>query len=480
MLLHIMPRIMSRVAHGFVITAALFLMPVPAAQAQPTSPEVTTISPATTTRPISAAEAAHHIWIKDGRLSDFGDMLRTPDAPRDSMRKVLAATGAEWLARMREGRIQGIQLDPSGKVGIAAEQEAYAQHQIAERLATPGLSFRDRAFTYLSAVRAFADADHPDRLPQAEAYLRQLDALGDSAVYWRYHARASLVYVYYLLGRPSDVIRHGVRAIELGPLMDFVDREALLGEYMYPVVVEALAGQPGGADKIAALNRSLLAAVTLSPALLAQDSGYAYLARYNVPDAKNMIAVNALLGTPGHPLTAQLWLNRPTRDSATIAVNDGKIRIVDVSDYNCLACLLALDRLERLHRKFPAVEVMVVTSTVGHWENRLLSPEEEGKVLTDYFLNYRKLTFPIGIWLAKKAANSDGGLTPESSGPNASNYPHAVRPTFHVLDGKGTIRRIIQGNSDDMEAQLARTVTFLQREANVAATTHNEEQHATR
>jgi hypothetical protein len=230
-----------------------------------------------------------------------------------------------------------------------------------------------------------------------------------------------------------------------------------------------LAGQPGGMDRIAALNTSVLTAIVPSSALLARDSGYAYIASRYAALAKDMIAVSALLGTPGHTLTAQLWLNRPARDSAEVRVADGKIRIVDASGHDCPACLLSLDRLERLHRKFPNVDVMMMTWTTGYWGNRLLSPEDEGKALTEYFLNYRKLTFPIGIWLAKKATNRSGGVTPESRGPNPTNYKHTVRPTFFVLDGNGTIRRIIQGNGDDMEAQLARTVTFLQREAHVPA-----------
>src|SRR5262245_39709043 len=113
----------------------------------------------------------------------------------------------------------------------------------------------------------------------------------------------------------------------------------------------------------------------------------------------------------------------------------------------------------------------MVTGTAGSWANRLISAEEEGVTLTDYFLKYRKLTFPIGIWKQKKVENELGGMTPDASNFNKKNYRHAERPTFFVVDGKGIIRRIIPGNSDETEQQLARTVAFLLKEAEVATRT---------
>jgi hypothetical protein len=460
-------------AHGVMLAAMLPLMPLAATHAQVTSaavtsPAVTTKSVDASTRPVSAAEAAHHVWIKDGRLKDANAFVHTADYSSDSMKKVMSETGREWLTRMQQSPVKGIQLDPSGHVGVAAEREAYAKQQLAERLATPGLSLQDRAFAYLTAVQAFGDMDYPDRFPQAEAYLKQLDAMGDSAALWRYGARAHLVYMYYLLGRSADVIRHGTSAIALGAVMPFSDRGALNGR-VYPATVEALAGQPDGPAKIAALNTTLLAALAASPAHIAYDSNYANMAVDYASNAKAMIMVSAMLGTKARPVVAQLWINRPKSDSATIAVDDGKIRIIEVSDYGCKACMECLDRMERLHRAFPTIDVMFVTHSTGYWKNRLLEPEEEGKALTDFFVNYRKLTFQIGVWLSKKALNPVGGMTPESKGPNELAYPHIARPTFWVIDEKGTIRRIIEGSSDDLEAQLARTVTFLQREAQSAA-----------
>lgn len=85
--------------------------------------------------------------------------------------------------------------------------------------------------------------------------------------------------------------------------------------------------------------------------------------------------------------------------------------------------------------------------------------------MTDYYLNNLKIPFPIAIWKAKKAENEDGGYTPESAGPNFQNYPMVSKPVIWILDGNGTVRRTFIGYSREKEAQIARTLQFLLKEA---------------
>jgi hypothetical protein len=59
-------------------------------------------------------------------------------------------------------------------------------------------------------------------------------------------------------------------------------------------------------------------------------------------------------------------------------------------------------------------------------------------------------------------------MLPEAT-PNWVGYPVVGKPVFFVLDGKGTIRRIIKGYSMDMQFQIVRTVQFLLREAATTA-----------
>src|SRR5687767_10107629 len=86
-------------AHGLVVATVLSLLLVTPAVGQLTSPGLTTSS--TSTRTISAAEAAHHVNVKEGRLQDAGYSIRTPDYPRDSMQRVVMETGTKWLERIR-------------------------------------------------------------------------------------------------------------------------------------------------------------------------------------------------------------------------------------------------------------------------------------------------------------------------------------------------------------------------------------------
>jgi hypothetical protein len=460
------PRVCGRVRAG-AITAVCMLSSI-TAHAQLTAPAVATFSTVASTRPISASEAAHHVWLKEWRLKKENQMVHSPDYPLDSIRAAVAASARAWLPRIQRSPIQGMQHDPAGRLAVKADQEAYAKQQIAERLATRGLSFSDRAYTYVAAVDAFSDVTHPEKLPQAEAYLNQLDALGDSAVFWRYQARAVLVSAYYLLGRDADIVRLGTSAIALGSRIPFVDRGVLTA--VYPATAEALAGQPGGAAKIAALNKELLRALVASPADIAYEASFAKKSADFVKDAKTMIKVYELLGTQAAPIVAQFWINRPKSDSATIPVADGKIRVLEVSDYGCGACLAAIDRIERLHRRFPDVEVMFVTTTLGSWKNRMVEPAEENQLLADFFVNYRKVTFPVGIWTRRRIPNNQGGMSYDDSdmGPNEQAYPHLARPTFWVIDGKGTIRYFVTGQSDNLEELLSRKVASVQREANGA------------
>jgi hypothetical protein len=383
------------------------------------------------------------------------------------MRAAAAVSGARWLAKLRAQPIRGIQLDPSGHVGVAAGQEAYAKSQIAVRLATPHLPFSDKAFTLLTAVDAFSDVYAPDRIPVAEAYLTQLDALGDSAATWQFEARRGLLWTFYLMGRSADVARHGMRAIELLTAMPFTDRRLLfehVEERVYSPTVEALTGQPSARQAIEQLNAMVRAAARPTPTLLAVDADYAYLGSAYQRSAEEMIGGNAKLGSAAAPLIAHRWLNRTSGDSATMSLNDGKIRLVEVAHTGCVPCVYELHALQRMHTRFPQIEPVLLTWTFGYWGNRLIEPAEEVRHLTDYFVTNTKITYPVGIWSGKKVPNEDGGNTPEES-PNLKDYPIFGKPMLWVIDGRGIIRRVFTGYDREIETQIVRTVEFLLAEA---------------
>jgi hypothetical protein len=320
----------------------MLMLVVVSAGAQLTPPPITTKSNDNGGRPVSAAEAAHHVWIQDVR-NDAAHSFRAKDYPIDSMHSVVAATGAHWLANLPKGSVRGIQLDPSGRVDIAAKQEPYARQQIAERLATPGLSFDDKAYTLMTAVDGFSDYYYPERLPEAEAYLAKLDAMGEAALNQRFRARLDLVDTYYLLGRSKDVLRHGLTALDMIPKMTFFDRCLMTSLSLpgcgsgdlYAATIDALTGQPGGGAKIEALNQRLKTAMKASPADVAFDTAYALRGEAYENAIKYMILGTSRLGTKAKPIISNYWFNRgPTRDSGVVLLDDGKVRVIEVAGYN--------------------------------------------------------------------------------------------------------------------------------------------------
>jgi hypothetical protein len=417
--------------------------------------------------PISAAEAAAHAQLKWMELQTKAASYRSEHYPIDSMRTAAATNGAQWLRHAQRHPIVGMQLDPSGRVGVMAEHEDYAHAQIKARLATPGISLADKGYALRSAVYAFANVYTPERLPIAERYVEQLEHLGNQTCEWQYDAHAWMLWTYYLLGRSTEVVRHGTKALECLAHIPFSNRGIFyrqITEQVYSPTVEALAGQPNGRSRIARLNALLDAAAIPSAAVVAADSDYAYMGTTYQVKAKQIIQANEKLGTPATPLVAHHWLNRSSADTGAFAVNNGKIRIIEMATVFCAPCVHALQGLERLRKRYPDVEPVMLTFTFGHWGNRLVEPEEEVQKLSAYFIGDQKITFPIGIWAGKKIKDPDGGMVPQES-PSLTDYPTFGKPMLWVVDGKGIIRRVFTGYDREIDRQIVRTVEFLRQES---------------
>jgi hypothetical protein len=452
--------------------------------ATPVTAQMTVPSPVTSAvtslpRATSAMEAVYHVAIKQALVRSPGTVVSFREAryPKDSLMRVASSEGATWLARLQSHPVQGIQHDAATKVGVWANRDDYANAQIAARLATPGLRLSDRAFTLYTAVSAFANENFPARLPIAEGYMAQLDALGDSVAYWQVAGHEALVRTYYCLGRSPDIARHGIRALLQFAAVPYIEREPGLITGIYLWTIEALSGLPEGRGQIEWLNRVLRdpSLTTPPPNVVALDSGFLQEGRGRRGRIEIGIKEAALLGQVGTPLVSNYWVNRPTTDSAVVPVTDGKIRLLEIFSYGCDGCVAALHGLQRIQGRFPTtVEAVATTFTMGVWANRFVSPDEEARRLHDYFVNNLKVSFPIAIWKWPKVQHEDGGYrlanndAPGGSlwgSPNMLHYPLIVKPTIYLLDGHGRIRRIFMGGSREIEAQMLQAVEFLHREA---------------
>jgi thiol-disulfide isomerase/thioredoxin len=361
-------------------------------------------------------------------------------------------------------------MDPYGMIAVGANQDALAEQQIAARLATPGLSFMDRAFTLRMAVQAFADSDIPSRLPIAEKYLAQLDALADAAGYWQFIARHPMLYAYYRLGRSKEVARIGTRMLERVGAIPYPLRGVMYGPGMpfsYGVIIDALSGQLNGRATIRTLNEKLLAWAVPPVTLVAHDSSFRWEGEYRKKSMQGMIDVSERVGEPGTPIVAQYWANRgSTRDSQTVQVNDGRVRVIEVGSWSCGPCMAALPGLSRLSKRLPEAEFIFLTTTMGGWGNREIEPKAEADSLAEHFLKKLHAEIPIGIAFNEKGINEDSLIVHKilSHTWDAGQYPQMGKPCFYILDGKGTIRRILAGYDRDLEENVASIVEFLQKE----------------
>jgi len=423
--------------------------------------------------PVPAATLTHLVLENDRTMAMAGPAMHKT-YPKDSIMAVATARARAWVRVLQQHNITGLQLDPFGTIAVMAGQEDLAQRQIAARLATPHLPLIDRAYTLQNAVASFSDMDHPERLPIAERYLTALDAMGKEWAYWQIGARHALMSVYYHLGRSSDVVRIGTKMFDLTravpyELLGLIYDNGLELPYYYTILADALSGRPDGKTTMQGVNTTLLTAPVPPPALVAIDQRWTWLAD-NVRGGQlsEMFALAARLGEQGTPLAMNYWANRgPTRDSQTVRVNDGTIRVIEIGGFECEACMAALAGLERMHQQYPTVEFNFLTWGVTTWKNRVVAPREGADRLVEHMTKDLHVTFPIGIALPTKRVKTedDGevGMADETMF-DGSNYVMVTKPTIYILDGKGLIRRVVARYDRDLERNITDILDFLLKE----------------
>jgi hypothetical protein len=427
-----------------------------------------------TTGTVTATEAAFRVRLA-GIRATAAESYTSERSSDDSSARAVMTMARQWVARLRGSAIRGIQRDPYGVLLVVARHDSLAHREIATRLATPGITVNDKAYTYLSAVNAFAINGVPERLPFAETYAAALDSLGSSAAVWQFAAHRTLQSVYYTLGRSGDVIRHGLRAVAVVNDIAFADRGMTTyspnAAAFYGELIDALSGQPDAREKIAAVNATLVAGTIPSSALIMLDSGFVRRGKWYAESVHGMIQAGGRIGTRGEDIEGNYWVNLPRKGTwgaatASIPVSNGKITILEVGSFNCPGCITSLAGLQRLQRRYPGIQTVFATWALGYWGNRLVDGHEEAAHLAEQFMGRNMIVdVPISIWIAKKTMTEDDGMLPENAGPNLVHYPMAGKPNFYIFDSTGRIRLVhLSGLERDTEARFARTIEFLLKE----------------
>jgi len=138
----------------------------------------------------------------------------------------MGALASEYMTTYHPDR----QTDYTGVVAVRvaamSRDTAAVRRIVAARLAPKTLSRRDRAMILDLTARAVTDIDHPELLPVAENYVAQLDAMGTQSDVAPEQAKShnALLYMYRMLGRDADAMRHAHLAFDANMRATFEDR----------------------------------------------------------------------------------------------------------------------------------------------------------------------------------------------------------------------------------------------------------------
>jgi thiol-disulfide isomerase/thioredoxin len=386
------------------------------------------------------------------------------------------ALARNWVVSLRSSPVTGIRLDPMGALSARAGHDTLAQRQFMERLATPGLSTSDRAYTLVLAVQAFGrDADDTARMRIAEAYNAQLQALPASVFSQKFDGRISLAFSYSQAGDGAGVIEHLTKGFMLVPRMSFEERRRVFVDYDdLPVVLLAnvWSGLPEGRRKIDSLGRWLQSYAVATPEQIGTNPLYQNVTRDYTRKLTQVLQLVRFLGTTAPEITGHFWINasapgtkHPSFAGASVKkLNDGVVRIIEYGHRSCLPCMRGIPILENLQKTHPGLEVWFEDHEDDSWGANRCLPAEKARHLTREYTQKLKFDIPIALWIGPRSANIDGGTRQQAS-PSTIAYDVEGSPMFVVTDGQGRVRFIYEGYSYGVERVLRGTVRYLLAEA---------------
>jgi hypothetical protein len=395
-----------------------------------------------------------------------------PVYPVDALRAAVVTRARVWLDSLAAKPVHGLQLTPYGQLAVMGNQEALAEKEFAQRLATPGLSVADRAFVLNAGATALADRGHPEWLAAAERYVAQLTALGSQGADWQFTARDQLSEVYYELGQWLKALTHALRAYALLPELPFEDHGLAWNHTMHLRIVDVLLGAPGTpaeSAKMRSVDSTITAAERAPADRIALDSAALWS---GVAGARMVQADSAFAFTLGHPgpaIIGNAWVNASEPGPHEQRVDDGRIYLLDFFQADWAPTLPSQLSLERIQERFgTAVQVIGITSLTGHWGLEFVEPQDEIQRWQHFFGDELKLRFPVAFWVKPKERTEDGGMLSPSN-PTVAAYHLPLRMGVLVVDQKGRVRRLFPSVGREQEDDIVKFVTMLEGEGSNAS-----------
>jgi len=420
---------------------------------------------------MTATEGANDNLVWEATERAQRDLKPPPPHYDDSV----VTHGRTWVTSLQGTAQRGLQIDAMGVIAVRAGDDAAAQQQFAARLATPGLSIGDRAYTAYLAVKTFVrDPANTARLEIARTYVTMLDTipLTPEAMWYRFTGHRDLAVSYYARRDSAVVVREILAADAVIPSIPFHQRYWPARRAGLLIFAEMVSSQPNAKARVDSLKKFLTAAFTAPPALAAQDSEYVWMSQGYLGWINEDTHQLDLLGKKGAVIVGTYWYGMPAPaadnpvapGAKNFAVDDGHIRVIEFGERSCAPCMGALPALRRVHAAAPPeVQFLYVTETEGSWGADLVEAPVEVEHLRNLFLTKEKLNMPLAIWAGPKQRGSDNTFVPMGS-PNYFTYISAT-PTLVVTDGHGIVRHVGAPIGDEAEKDLVEKLRRLVLEA---------------
>lgn len=320
-------------------------------------------------------------------------------------------------------------------------QEA-AQNDLALTAITKGLASRElepkvRASALVTAVGVLVAKPTDEQLQQAEAYVAQLDAMGEAFVKQQLRAHARIGGYYSYADMDAKNLEHHEKILALLKPLSAEDRKEFsslpVSAYQSIALVHANRGDVAKAIDVLQQGKTQLQNPELTKWL--DDA----IGRYQ------------LIGKTGAALKGDYWLNT---DAKQLDVR-GKVTLIQFTAHWCVPCRKSYPAMEKYFARYGKDGLQVVFSTelYGFFDKQQ-SLNAEAEVAADraYYLEHHKIPFPVAI---QAKAGAPQSVT------NEKQYLVGGIPQIVLLDRSGVVRMIMVGWDPANEERTTRLIEKL-------------------
>lgn len=324
-----------------------------------------------------------------------------------------------------------------GEAQLSAEQPAQADvafQRLLKLLAHASVSQRGWALSQI--VQLYAGA--PGQMSQALAYVKQLDALGDSAAPGRLAAYLAIIQrAQYAdsLSLLESAVTGALRASH-GLMGDSAKQYAISSAVAYLAQADVQGRRHHPEQAIATIQT---ARATLGPL---RRSVLQLLAGAEIP--------YTYYGKPSPVVSASEWFNGDGAHTQRPAA--GKPALLIFGYHNCGdKCYPGYAILRRLAAKYASMglQITLMTRTLGYYQSSLVHPDSEATLIRNYYVDYLHLPpNTLAVWNTTFERSPKDGRMMVTSAPNERAFrPNLTVPLPVVLvDAKGIVQCITSLN----------------------------------